>query len=78
MATVPEAKDVVAEPGTDPASVLGVAGVMGHPSVASAIASSASCLLVGTRLPATASAGLEQLLTQVVTLSVGSAAPYLP
>ena len=78
VATVPEAKDVVAAPATDPSSVLGVAGVMGHPSVASAIAGSASCLLVGTRLPATASAGLEQLLTQVVTLSVGSAAPYLP
>ena len=78
VATVPEAKDVVAEPGTDPVSVLGVAGVMGHPGVASAIADSAACLLVGTRLPATASAGVEQLLTHVMTLSVGSAVPYLP
>jgi acetolactate synthase I/II/III large subunit len=78
VATVPDAKDVVAEPGTDPAAVLGVTGVMGHPGVASAIAGSAVCLLVGTRLPATASAGLEQLLAHVVTVSIGSAPPYLP
>ena len=78
IATVPDAKDVVSEPDSDPAAVLGVTGVMGHPGVARAIAGSSTCLLVGTRLPATASAGLGHLLGDVHTVSIGTALPYLP
>ncbi|MET0701418.1 MAG: thiamine pyrophosphate-binding protein [Mycobacterium sp.] len=74
IATVPDAKDV------SPAGPwsLGVTGVMGHPGIAEAIAGSAVCLLVGTRLPATAGAGLAAALAGVQVVSVGSAAPYLP
>ncbi|TGD84340.1 thiamine pyrophosphate-binding protein [Mycolicibacterium sp. CH28] len=71
VATVPEAKDVTTEP-------LGVAGVMGHPAVRAAIADSAACLLVGTRLPLMARAGLDDALASVPIASIGSAEPYLP
>ena len=50
VATVPDAKDVAGTPGLGSSSALGVTGVMGHPGVATAIADSALCLLVGTRL----------------------------
>lgn len=72
VATVPDAKDV--SDGGD----LGVIGVMGHRGVADAIAGSALCLLVGTRLPLTARAGLDDALAAVPTFSIGSAVPYLP
>ncbi|MGE0216662.1 thiamine pyrophosphate-binding protein [Mycolicibacterium sp.] len=71
VATVPDAKDTAIGP------VLGVTGVMGHPSVAEAIADSALCLLVGTRMSVTARAGLDSVLSQVPTYSLGSAVPYL-
>ncbi len=51
---------------------------MGHPGVVEAVADSALCLLVGTRLPITARAGLDEALASVPTVSIGSAAPYLP
>jgi acetolactate synthase-1/2/3 large subunit len=51
---------------------------MGHPGVAEAIAGSAMCLLVGTKLSVTAGAGLEAGLQAVGPISVGSSAPYLP
>ncbi len=73
VATVPEAKDASNSP-----MLLGVTGVMGHPAVAEAIRNSAVCLLVGTRLPATANAGLEAALSEVTALSIGSAPPYVP
>ena len=73
VATAPDAKDVDSS-----AASLGVTGVMGHPGVAEAIRTSAACLLVGTRLPITASAGLEATLAQVPTLSIGSAPPFVP
>ncbi len=76
IATVPDAKDVDRAPMA--AASLGVTGVMGHPGVADAIGSSAVCLLVGTRLPVTARAGLDDALRRVRTLSIGSAPPYLP
>lgn len=76
IATVPDAKDVGATPGSG-SSALGVTGVMGHPAAAEAIGNSAVCLLVGTRLPATARAGLDAALGRVRTLSIGSAPPYL-
>lgn len=71
VATVPDAKDV-----TD--ADLGVTGVMGHRGVAETIAGSALCLVVGTRLPLTASVGLDEVLAKVPTFSIGSAVPYRP
>jgi acetolactate synthase-1/2/3 large subunit len=51
---------------------------MGHPGVAEAVAGSGLCLLVGSRLSVTARTGLEEALASVPTVSLGSAAPYLP
>ncbi|ETW26353.1 acetolactate synthase [Mycobacterium gastri 'Wayne'] len=78
VATVPEAKDVAGTPGLGSSSALGVTGVMGHPHVAEAVAGSAVCLVVGTRMPMTARAGLEDALAAVRTVSLGSAPPYFP
>jgi acetolactate synthase-1/2/3 large subunit len=78
VATVPDAKDVSGAPGLGCSSALGVTGVMGHPGVVDAVADSAVCLLVGTRLPATARAGLDGVLAQVPVLSIGAEPPYLP
>src|SRR3954453_9052434 len=50
---------------------------MGHPGVATAIAGSALCLVVGTRLNMTARAGLDDVLASVPVLSIGSARPYV-
>ena len=68
VVTVPDAKD------THPGSA--VTGVMGHLGIAEAIDASAVCLLVGTRLPGTAAAGLEAALARVPTVSIGSATPF--
>src|ERR1700736_6729056 len=76
VATVPDAKDVAGTPGFGSSSALGVTGVMGHPGVADAVASSALCVLVGTRLAVTARAGLDDALAAVRTISIGSAPPY--
>ena len=78
VATVPDAKDVAGTPGLGSSSALGVTGVMGHPGVATAIADSALCLLVGTQLSVTARAGLDDALASVKTYSIGSAAPFVP
>lgn len=78
VATVPDAKDVAGTPGLGSSSAIGVTGVMGHPGVASAVADSALCLLVGTRMNVTARAGLDEALASVPTYSIGSAAPYVP
>ncbi|MEB3032588.1 thiamine pyrophosphate-binding protein [[Mycobacterium] nativiensis] len=75
---VPDAKDVSGTTGFGASSALGVAGVMGNPSVAEAVAASALCLVVGTRLSQTARAGLDAALAGVRTVSIGSAPPYLP
>jgi acetolactate synthase I/II/III large subunit len=48
---------------------------MGHPGVAAAVAESALCLLVGTRMDATARFGLD--LASAPTFSIGSALPYV-
>jgi acetolactate synthase I/II/III large subunit len=77
IATVPDAKDVAGTPGMGSSSALGVTGVMGHPGVATAIAGSALCLLVGTRLSVTSRAGLDDALASVPVLSIGSASPYV-
>jgi acetolactate synthase-1/2/3 large subunit len=78
VACVPDAKDVAGTPGLGSSSALGVTGVMGHPGVASAVAGSALCLLVGTRMTVTARAGLDEALGSVPLYSIGSAPPYLP
>ena len=78
VATVPDAKDVAGTPGLGLSSALGVTGVMGHPGVASAIADSALCLLVGTQLNVTARAGLDDALASVPTFSIGAAEPFVP
>ncbi|GFG52024.1 thiamine pyrophosphate-dependent protein [Mycolicibacterium agri] len=77
VAVVPDAKDVAGTPGLGLSSALGVTGVMGHPGVAEAIADSALCLLVGTRLNVTARAGLDDVLASVPTYSIGSATPFV-
>jgi acetolactate synthase-1/2/3 large subunit len=78
VATVPDAKDVSGSPGLGSSSSLGVTGVMGHPGIADAIRDSALCLLIGTRLSVTARTGLDDALGCAPTMSIGSAAPYLP
>jgi acetolactate synthase-1/2/3 large subunit len=78
VATVPDAKDVAGTPGFGSSSALGVTGVMGHPGVAEAVAASAVCLVVGTRLSVTARTGLDDVLARVRTVSIGSAPPYVP
>ena len=77
VATVPDAKDVAGTPGLGSSSALGVTGVMGHPGVATAIADSALCLLIGTRLNVTARGGLDDVLASVPTYSIGSATPFV-
>lgn len=77
VATVPDAKDVAGTPGMGSSSALGVTGVMGHPTIASALADSGMCLLVGTRMTVTARAGLQDSLAAVPVFSIGSAPPYL-
>jgi acetolactate synthase I/II/III large subunit len=77
VATVPDAKDVAGTPGLGSSSALGVTGVMGHPGVAEAAAGSAVCLVVGTRLSVTARTGLDDALSKVRTVSIGSAPPYI-
>ena len=78
VATVPDAKDVSGSPGMGSSSSLGVTGVMGNPGIADAIRDSALCLLIGTRLNVTARTGLDEALSCAPTMSIGSAAPYLP
>lgn len=75
VACVPDAKDVA---GCGSPSDLGVTGVVGHPSVAEAVAHSALCLLVGTRLPPMARAGLDAALRSTRIVSLGSAPPHWP
>ena len=72
VATVPDAKDVCR--GDKSGRLRGD----GPPGVAAAVAQSAVCLLVGTRMTVTARAGLDEVLSTVATFSVGSAPPYLP
>src|SRR4029453_4391654 len=76
IATVPDAKDGAGTPGLGASSSLGVTGVMGHPGVAAALADSALCLLVGTRLSVTSRAGLDEALAAVPVVSIGSGGPY--
>ncbi|OBB36006.1 thiamine pyrophosphate-binding protein [Mycobacterium sp. 852002-51961_SCH5331710] len=76
VATVPDAKDVAGTPGMGSSSALGVTGVMGRPHIAAALAGSAVCLVVGTRMAVTARAGLDDALASVPVYSIGAAPPY--
>lgn len=77
VATVPDAKDASGSPGLGTSSLIGVTGVMGNPGVADAVANSALCLIVGTRLSVTARAGLDDALGATSAMSIGSARPYV-
>ncbi len=74
VGVAPDAVDVFpsGEPG-----YCGVAGSMGHPELVDAVRRSALCLLVGTRLPVTARAGLDEALAQTTVVSIGAQVPYL-
>ncbi|MFC9996515.1 thiamine pyrophosphate-binding protein [Nocardia sp. NPDC127526] len=75
VGVAPEAKDVYhhGDPG-----FCGVAGSMGHPELTDALHNAALCLLIGTRMPITARAGLDEVLAHVSLASIGAAAPFLP
>ncbi|WP_067533020.1 thiamine pyrophosphate-binding protein [Nocardia crassostreae] len=75
VGVAPEAKDVYhhGDPG-----FCGVAGSMGHPELADALHNAALCLLIGTRMPVTARAGLDEVLAGVALASVEADPPFLP
>ncbi|WP_227979178.1 thiamine pyrophosphate-binding protein [Nocardia spumae] len=74
VGVAPDAKDVY---GCAEHGFLGVAGSMGHTELSDALRGAALCLLVGTRMPVTARAGLESVLG-ASTASVGAEPPYIP
>ncbi|MGW5314059.1 thiamine pyrophosphate-binding protein [Nocardia thailandica] len=71
----PDAKDVYdnSAPG-----YCGVAGSMGHPELTAALTAAETVLLVGTRFPVTARAGLDPLLAGRTVLSIGAEPPFVP
>jgi acetolactate synthase-1/2/3 large subunit len=68
VAVAPDARD--AFDGTHP-RFAGVAGAMGHPAVATALAQARTCLVVGSRLPLLTRMGLEAALRDRQLVSVG-------
>ncbi|MEV6954211.1 thiamine pyrophosphate-binding protein [Streptomyces sp. NPDC051183] len=74
VAVTPDAKD--AFDNHDP-RYAGVAGVMGHPGVESRLRRTDVCLLVGTRLPHLARAGLEEALADTSVISFGPEPPFV-
>ncbi|RVW08366.1 thiamine pyrophosphate-binding protein [Prescottella agglutinans] len=75
VGVAPDAKDVYA---ADQRGFCGVAGTMGHTELIEAVRHSALCLLIGTRLPATARAGLDTAAAAVPVASIGAEPPYVP
>ncbi|AYF76017.1 thiamine pyrophosphate-binding protein [Nocardia yunnanensis] len=75
IGVAPDAKDVYhhADPG-----FCGVAGSMGNPELLDALRGAALCLLIGTRMPVTARAGLEDALAAVPLVSIGALPPFPP
>ncbi|MGW4356824.1 thiamine pyrophosphate-binding protein [Nocardia sp. NPDC004582] len=75
VGVAPDAKDVYhhADPG-----FCGVSGSMGNPELLDALHGAALCLLIGTRMPVTARAGMEDALAAVPLASVGALPPFLP
>ncbi|MDH6126342.1 thiamine pyrophosphate-binding protein [Kitasatospora sp. GP82] len=75
VAVTPDAKDVF---DNGDARFAGVAGVMGHQNVAECLLRADVCLLVGTRLPAMARAGLDQALSGIPVICVDPEPPFVP
>ncbi|MVU80048.1 thiamine pyrophosphate-binding protein [Nocardia sp. ET3-3] len=75
VGVAPDAKDVYhhADPG-----FCGVSGSMGNPELLDALRGAALGLLIGTRMPVTARAGLEDALANVPLAAVGALPPFLP
>ncbi|MFE4456119.1 thiamine pyrophosphate-binding protein [Nocardia tengchongensis] len=73
IGVAPDAKDVYhhADPG-----FCGVSGSMGHQELLDALHGAALCLLIGTRMPVTARAGMEGALAAVPLASIGALPPY--
>ncbi|EWC61032.1 Acetolactate synthase large subunit [Actinokineospora spheciospongiae] len=74
IAVAPDARDVFDN--HDPRFV-GVVGVMGHPAVRGHAERADLCLLVGTRLPLVARAGIEDALAGVPLVCFGRAEPFV-
>ncbi|KAA0024997.1 thiamine pyrophosphate-binding protein [Antrihabitans cavernicola] len=72
IGVAPDAKDVY--PYND--GFCGVAGTMGHAELVDAVTNSALCVLVGTRLPITARAGLDAALANTTVISIGAEQPF--
>ncbi|MGV9836091.1 thiamine pyrophosphate-binding protein [Nocardia niigatensis] len=75
VGVAPDAKDVYhhADPGS-----CGVAGSMGNPELLDALRGASLCLLIGTRMPVTARAGMEDALAAVPLAGIGALPPFLP
>ncbi|MFE6863333.1 thiamine pyrophosphate-binding protein [Nocardia sp. NPDC057668] len=75
VAVCPDALDVYhhADPG-----FRGITGSMGHAQARAALDSASLCLLIGTRLPVTDRAGLEDALDAVPLAGIGAEIPFLP
>ncbi|MGC4807704.1 thiamine pyrophosphate-binding protein [Micromonospora sp. DT233] len=74
VAVTPEGKDTF--PNDDPRFV-GVTGAIGHPSVGRRLAAAALCVLVGTRLPVMARAGLDAALATVALVAFDPEPPFV-
>ncbi|MFF7749032.1 thiamine pyrophosphate-binding protein [Streptomyces sp. NPDC007971] len=75
VAVTPDAKDVFDN--RDP-RFAGVAGVMGHANVEECLWRAEVCLLVGTRLPLLARAGLDRALAATDVVCLGPEPPFVP
>ncbi|MFH5228760.1 thiamine pyrophosphate-binding protein [Antrihabitans spumae] len=74
VGVAPDAKDVY---GSNDPGFCGVAGIMGNAELVAAVRNSALCLLVGTRLPSTAGAGLDAALADTTVVSIGAEEPFV-
>lgn len=74
VGVAPDAKDVYA---AEHRGFCGVAGSMGNAELVDAVRHAALCLLVGTRMPVTARAGLESALSAVPVASIGAEPPFV-
>ncbi|MBF6183291.1 thiamine pyrophosphate-binding protein [Nocardia otitidiscaviarum] len=74
VGVAPDAKDVYDHDGP---GYCGVAGSMGHPELLDAVHGAELCLLVGTRMPVTARAGMDDALGAVTLASIGAETPFL-
>lgn len=75
VAVTPDAKDVFRN---DDPRFAGVAGVMGHQNVVDCLHRADVCLLVGTRLPDVARAGLDGALAGTPVICVDPEPPFVP